>query len=166
MEKYFSKKYSLLSLGDSIDTRTASGRLVLHIVGSVAQWEREATSERTAQALSELKKRGVLVGGVPLGVSRTAAIDSDGRRVVVEHEAEMAAVRRAVELRAAGNSLRAIAAALRTEGYPTKRGGKWEATTVERVLARATMGGVTIRAVCGDAKTLSSKEQSCVMQEA
>lgn len=137
VERYFSRRHSLLSLGDSIDTRTASGRLVLHIIGSVSQWEREATSERTSIALSELKKRGVLVGGVPLGRRRTGEIDSDGRRVVVEDETEMAAVCRAVELRAEGSSLRQIARILAEEGHATKRGGRWEAMTVGRVLARA-----------------------------
>src|SRR5262245_36482330 len=32
-------QYSLLSISDSIDTRTASGRLVLNVLASVAQWE-------------------------------------------------------------------------------------------------------------------------------
>lgn len=138
VERYFSRRHSLLSLGDSIDTRTASGRLVLHIIGSVSQWEREATSERTSVALSELKKRGVLVGGVPLGRRRTGEIDSDGHRVIVEDETEMAAVHRAVELRAEGRSLRQIARALSEEGHATKRGGRWEAMTVGRILARMT----------------------------
>src|SRR5437660_108643 len=47
-------KFSLLSIGDSIDTRTASGRLVLNVLASVAQWEREAISERTSEALRHL----------------------------------------------------------------------------------------------------------------
>ena len=37
----------LFSVADSIDTRTAAGRMVLNILMSVAQWEREAIAERT-----------------------------------------------------------------------------------------------------------------------
>jgi hypothetical protein len=37
----------LWSVADSIDTRTAAGRLVLNILGSVGQWERETIAERT-----------------------------------------------------------------------------------------------------------------------
>lgn len=137
VERYFAAKHSLMSVSDSIDTRTAAGRLVLNVLASVAQWEREATAERTRESLAHLKATGVLVGGVPLGRKRTAEIDRDGRRVVVEDATELAAVHRAVELRAAGSSLRAIAATLRTEGYPTKRNGTWQATTVGRILGRA-----------------------------
>ena len=138
VERYFSSTCSLLSVGDSIDTRTAAGRLVLNVLTSVAQWEREATAERTRDALAHLKSEGVLIGGEPLGRRRTAELDHDGRRVVVDDEFELAAVRRMTQLRAAGSSLRSIAGVLRDEGHPTKRGGRWEAATVGRVLARAT----------------------------
>jgi len=47
----FGGRWSLLSVNDSIDTRTAAGRLVLHVLGAVSQWEREATGERTREAL-------------------------------------------------------------------------------------------------------------------
>lgn len=43
-------KADLLSVGEQIDTRTAAGRLVLNVLGSVAQWERETIGERTAEA--------------------------------------------------------------------------------------------------------------------
>ena len=41
-ENYFSegKPWSLLSVTDSIDTRSASGKLILNVLTSVAQWER------------------------------------------------------------------------------------------------------------------------------
>lgn len=43
LETYFSgSRCHLLSVTDNIDTRTAAGRLVLYILTSVAQWEREA----------------------------------------------------------------------------------------------------------------------------
>ena len=35
--------YSLLSVSDSIDTRSASGKLMLNVLMSVAQWERKAS---------------------------------------------------------------------------------------------------------------------------
>ena len=38
VDRYFASRFSLLSLSDSIDTRTASGRLVLHVLGAVGQW--------------------------------------------------------------------------------------------------------------------------------
>lgn len=50
--------------------------------------------------------------------------------------AEQAALRRMVELRAAGASTHQIADTLTAEGHPTKRGGRWASATVSRILAR------------------------------
>lgn len=136
VQRYFGAKYSLLSVGDSIDTRSAAGRLVLNVLTSVAEWEREATGERTREALAHLKREGVRLGGAGLGWERTAERDADGRRVVCAVEAETATVERIVALRNAGLSLRAIAGSLTSEGRATKRGGQWEAITVQRVLRR------------------------------
>ena len=46
LETHFSSsRCHLLSVADNIDTRTAAGRLVLYILTSVAQWEREAIGD-------------------------------------------------------------------------------------------------------------------------
>lgn len=45
VERYFTSTCALLSVSDSIDTRMAGGRLVLNVLTSVAQWEREAIGE-------------------------------------------------------------------------------------------------------------------------
>lgn len=137
VERYFAIRFSLLSVSDSIDTRTASGRLVLNVLTSVAQWEREATAERTRDALAHLKTEGVLVGGVPLGMRRTSIVDHEGRHVVEHDPAEARTVQRILDLRDLGHSLRSIVATLRTEGHQTKRGGSWAPTTIKKVLDRA-----------------------------
>jgi DNA invertase Pin-like site-specific DNA recombinase len=137
VETYFAQgRWSLLSVADSIDTRTAAGRLVLNVLVSVAQWEREATVERTVDALTHLRASGVQLGGAALGWKHTEATDPHGRRVVetVAHEAETIA--RIRELRAAGVSYRGIVATLTKEDRPTKLGGRWHVTTVARVCER------------------------------
>ena len=143
VETYFANRFALMSMSDSIDTRTASGRLVLNVLASVSQWEREAGAERTRDSLAHLRARGVLIGGVPLGMRRTGTLDNDGRHVVEPDEAEAATVRRIRELRHEGRSLRAIVETLRTEGHATKRGGSWAPTTVKRVLDRMMPYGMT-----------------------
>ena len=54
----------LASLHESIDTATPAGRLVLHIFGSLAQFERELIIERTQAGLAAARARG-RVGGRP-----------------------------------------------------------------------------------------------------
>lgn len=51
-----------VSVRDSIDTGTASGRLVANIMGAVAEWERCAISERTKDGMAEARRKGVRLG--------------------------------------------------------------------------------------------------------
>ena len=54
IKRYFSEEGGrrLFSVGDSIDTRTAAGRMVLNLLMTVAQWEREVIAERTARRVA------------------------------------------------------------------------------------------------------------------
>jgi site-specific DNA recombinase len=138
VERYFASQFSLMSVSDSIDTRTAAGRLVLNVLMSGAQWEREACGERTRDALAQVKAQGVKLGGEALGWRRLDDVDADERRLVVEVDEELAVVERVLALRHdEGLSLRQIAATLHDEGYRAKRGGTWAAETVRKVLTRA-----------------------------
>jgi len=50
------------SLGEDIDTTTPAGRLIFHVFGSIAEFERERIVERTKEGLAASRKRG-RVGG-------------------------------------------------------------------------------------------------------
>ena len=56
------------SLRESIDTTTAGGRLVFHLFGSLAQFEREIIRDRTMAGLTAARARG-RVGGRPSKLS-------------------------------------------------------------------------------------------------
>ena len=103
---------------------------------SVSQWEREAIGERTSDALRHLRAQGVRLGREGLGWRRIEELDSDGRKLVADCSAELATVRRIVDLRQQGQTLRGIAETLAKEGRKTKRGGRWYASTVRSVLRR------------------------------
>ncbi len=115
LENYFQRS-ALLSLQEQCDTSTAAGRLVLNLLTSVAQWERESTGERTRTALQHKKSQGVKLGAPSL---------KDG-----------ATIARAAALKAEGLTLRQVAEQLTAEGFQTLRGGRWEAMTVKRLLDR------------------------------
>lgn len=53
------------SLAEGINTSTPSGRLMLHVVGAVAEMERELIRERTAATLSANRRRGIVGGRRP-----------------------------------------------------------------------------------------------------
>jgi DNA invertase Pin-like site-specific DNA recombinase len=52
----------LLSLSEAIDTTTAGGRLIFHLMGALAQFERTLIIERTQAGLQAARKRGAKVG--------------------------------------------------------------------------------------------------------
>ena len=146
VDQYFSSgNWALLSVGDAIDTRSAAGRLVLNVLASVSQWEREAIGERTAEALAHLRSRGVKLGGTAYGWERSDLINEDGRRVVVVVSDEADTVARILELRDAGLSYRGMCDALEREGRRPKRGPRWLPATVRRVYQRERDGQGTTR---------------------
>ncbi len=139
IEAYFAGgHWALLSVADQIDTRTAAGRMTLFILMSVAQWEREAIGERTADALAHLRAQGVTLGRPGLGWRHAPEADpSTGRRVLSPVPDEFATVARIRALREQGLSYAAIAAQLAAEGHRSKREGRWLPNTVRRVYLRA-----------------------------
>ncbi len=50
------------SITDGIDTTTTSGKLVFHIMGALAEFERDLIRERTKAGMKAAKKRGKHVG--------------------------------------------------------------------------------------------------------
>jgi DNA invertase Pin-like site-specific DNA recombinase len=52
----------LRSLTEGFDTSTASGRLLYHVLGAVAEFEREVIKERTVAGMKAARKRGTHVG--------------------------------------------------------------------------------------------------------
>lgn len=58
----------LKSLHESIDTTSSSGKLIFHIFGSLAEFERNLISERTRAGLKAARSRGK-IGGRPKKLS-------------------------------------------------------------------------------------------------
>jgi DNA invertase Pin-like site-specific DNA recombinase len=56
------RKVGFRSLSEHIDTTTAGGRLVFHIMGSLAEFERTLIGERTRAGMAAARQRGVKVG--------------------------------------------------------------------------------------------------------
>lgn len=62
------------SLSEAIDTTTPSGRLVFHIFGALAEFERELIRERSKAGVAAAKARGVHIGRRPLPAKKISAI--------------------------------------------------------------------------------------------
>ncbi len=132
VDRYFSSgRWALLSVSEQIDTRSAAGRLVLNVLASVAQWEREATGERTSAALAHKRANHEYTGGrLPYGW----LLANDGVSLL-PHDGEQRVIRAALKLRDAGLSLRKVGAALAERGLLPRSGGCWHAKTVRDLLS-------------------------------
>ena len=112
---------------------TAAGRLVLNVLLSVAQWEREAIGERTRDALRHKIENGERVGKVPFGYD----LADDGCKLL-PNASEQDTIDWMKILRADGFTLRQIATALSDRGIPTKEGrASWTHSAVSYILKRA-----------------------------
>lgn len=128
IDRYFGRTGgpSLMSVSESIDTRSAGGRMVLNVMMTMAQWERETIVERTLGAMAFKRSRGERVSGrIPFG----SDLASDGRTLVV-NPAETEVLETIRGWREAGRGPSRIAAELNAQAIPTKGGGAWSHSTV------------------------------------
>lgn len=66
------------SLGDSIDTSSAHGKLVLQILGAIGEFERSIVRTRTVQRLQAARERDRVGGNPGLPAFADAAMTLDG----------------------------------------------------------------------------------------
>jgi DNA invertase Pin-like site-specific DNA recombinase len=143
IKNYFGEKagFQLWSVADAIDTRTAAGRMVLNILMSVAQWERETTSERTRDTLQSKKARGEKTGGeIPFGYTVGEPTIGAGGKLIKTLKpcpVEQAILETIRQLRDSGMTLQGIAAELTSRGIARRGVVKWEHTFLSRLLKRA-----------------------------
>jgi site-specific DNA recombinase len=118
---------ALVSVSESLDTASASGRLVVNMLAVVAQWEREAIAERTAAALGYKRQQRHVYGHVPFGWRRQG-----DRLVAVEPEQDALAEMR--RMKHAGATLHEIGEMLERRGLRPRRGKCWHPASVRAIL--------------------------------
>jgi site-specific DNA recombinase len=119
----------LFSVSDSIDTRTAAGRMVLNILMTVAQWERETIVERTSEAMRHKRSKGERLGTIPYG----SRLGEDGR-TLAPCPVESLNIGTMRALREQGLPYRAIASSLDSAGIATRSGHPWASSSVAKIL--------------------------------
>lgn len=62
MKHFDTNDINFVSLNEEINTKSAAGKIMFHIISSFAEFERNIISERTKEALAALKKRGKSLG--------------------------------------------------------------------------------------------------------
>ena len=107
-------KVSFSAVTQQINSATSMGRLMLNVLLSFAQFEREVTGERIRDKIAASKRKGLWMGGVP-----TLGYDVENRLLVINPN-EAAVVRRIFEEMLTVGSPTQIASNLTAEGITTK----------------------------------------------
>ncbi len=105
---------SFVSVTQQFNTTTSMGRLMLNVLLSFAQFEREVTGERIRDKIAASKRKGKWVGGIP-----TLGYDVVNRKLVI-NEAEAEVVRRIFIDYPRIGSTTMLVQQLRHEGVTTK----------------------------------------------
>lgn len=116
----------VVSISEGVDSASATGRLVLGIMLSLAEFERERIRDQWAESQADAQSRGVHLGPTPIGYMRKGAPSKRTGRptgpLYVDPEAA-AVVREAFERRARGEGIRAIARYMTDVGHPLAERG-------------------------------------------
>jgi len=115
--------------GQNLNTGTAMGRMMLTLLASFAEFEKNLIAERTATALEHKKRNGKVYGHAPYGFSV-----SDTGKDLVPNDSEQRTLKYVFQWRDEGVSLHVIATRLNDLGVPSKKGGKWHAATVAHIV--------------------------------
>ena len=69
-----SKGASLTIMDMNLDTASPTGRLLLHLVGSIAEWERNAMKQRQREAIQLAKAEGKFRGRAPTARRKSSEV--------------------------------------------------------------------------------------------
>jgi len=111
--------------------------LTIGLLAALAQHERELISERTKAALTAKKARGCALGS-PQNLTREVTLKAAEarRRRAMEDPANRRATELALLYRDCGLTYKAIAGKLNSNGHVTRRGRRFTACTIQRLLTR------------------------------
>ncbi|MFB6263933.1 MAG: recombinase family protein, partial [Bradymonadaceae bacterium] len=129
LETFDERDLALQSVAESLDTSTAAGRMVVRMLGVVAEWERETIGERTSAALQAKAANGEYTGGnVPYGYT----LDEDGE-TLVEDPDEQRAIEAIRTYRDAGLTLQETAERLAERGMYNRNGSEFALASVSNL---------------------------------
>ncbi len=126
----------LISLAESIDTSTPAGRLLFHVIASLAQWEREEISERVLAGVITRAKMGESLGGpAPFGYKW------QDKKLIVNEE-ELIIAKEVFEIFLKCKKIKTTGRILNEKGYRTRKNSLWSDTSVRRLLEDTTYKGL------------------------
>jgi DNA invertase Pin-like site-specific DNA recombinase len=126
----------LVAIREFIRLDSALGRALVNILLVFAQMEREATGERTREAIAHIHRNGYFFGKVPYGYKAVPAPENPRYRVLVEEPEEQKILSKIKALVEAEHSLTRIADLLNVEQLAPPQGEHWTRSLVYNLKLR------------------------------
>ena len=126
----------LVAIREAIRLDSALGRALINILLVFAQMEREATGERTREAIHHIRQSGYHFGKVPYGKKTIAAPDNPRMKVLVDDEAELAVIAQLKAWAAQDVGITEMAKRLNAAGTPPPQGERWTKSLIYNLRLR------------------------------
>jgi len=133
LETFKAHGVTLISINESLDTESPVGKLMINLIGSINEFERENTSVRVAESLAYKASLGGCVGQVPYGFAKSGKGKDSALIIDPVQQINLARMK---ALRASGTSYREIGRILGADGIRTSAGKPFDPAFVCRILAR------------------------------
>ncbi|EMF0501461.1 recombinase family protein [Enterococcus hirae] len=130
----------LLSISEQFDVTTSTGKLMLQLLGSFGEFERNQIAENVQMSMQSLvKDKKRYAGGRRLGY--VSGIDTNGQKQLVIEPEEAKIVRLIYAKYLGGAGYRAIANFLNRQGYQTVKKNAFSTTAVKDILRNKIYAG-------------------------
>lgn len=125
-ERYFKDGIKeLVAIREAIRLDSSLGRALVSILLVFAQMEREATGERTREAIHHIRSSGYHFGRVPYGKKTIPAPDNPRMRHLIEDEEEQAVLAQLKTWAAEGIKITEMANRMNAAGKSPPQGERW-----------------------------------------
>ena len=131
VEDLHKQNVEFFSLSERMEVNTSSGKLMLQILASFSEFERNNIVENVFMGQTRRAQEGYYQGNLPLGYDKIP--DSKHELMINQHEANI--VKYIFESYAKGHGYRKMANALNHKGYVTKKGNPFNTSAIAYILS-------------------------------
>ncbi len=131
VEELYEINVEFFSLTEKIEIASSTGKLMLQILASFAEFERNVIVENVFNGQRQRAIEGYYQGNLPLGYDKVP--DSKKELMINQHEANI--VKYIFESYAKGHGYRKIANALNHKGYVTKKGKPFSISSITYIIS-------------------------------
>ena len=139
---------TFVSVTERLDTSTSTGRLMLNMLLSFGQFEREIAADRIRDKIASAKRKGMHTGGTPIfgynTIDKRLVVNPDEAKLVVHMFKRFCQIRSATKLAKELNEQGNCTKAWTTAKGKVRKGGPWNKAHLYRLLNnRKYIGQVT-----------------------